>query len=163
MRKKIEDIKLNNQELKIFNYGLQYTLIKKNNIYKLYSIHYGKHNNDCPTRSFYVITKNDIIIYWTLSSIFRPASDAWRVITEVYHGYGEGTRSSSWTWKSIDDFDCVDNSFNQGKDFVMKYLYDNFTEYLKKKWDETSLIYIDKRICTVEEIKEEIKTICYHL
>lgn len=153
MGKTIHDIKLHKREIKIDN--PMYILKKCDVTYKLYSLDY-KHTS----QFLYVITKDDIIIYWITSSIFAPASSSWHILTEVYHGYHDNIELGSiWQWKSLEPFECEDlfmtKALGQSTKGFSSYTIDNFKK--------NSKYLIASRICTQEEVDESLKKMYYHL
>lgn len=48
----------------------------------------------------YVITKNDQVIYYTLSSIKAPAASAFQFLTNVKQGYERASDSATWAFFS---------------------------------------------------------------
>ena len=158
MRCKIEEVEFVN--CKKPDIYLQYILTKKENIYKAYCIHYNH-----SSQILYAITLNDRIIYWISSSIALPAHDAWRALTEVYHGYNEHT---CYRWKSTIDFDCIDifltkaykDKTGQNGFHYMDYLH---SPMQIKKWDNENKYYIDKEIITNTEADEISAKLYYHL
>lgn len=163
MGKTIQDIKLC-KPVKDFLCDPQYILTKGTNTYKIYSLDYNH-----TSQTFYVITKNDKIIYWTTSSIYAPASSAFHILTEVYHGYRED--HAVYKWKSTEDFDCIDvfltkvynHKFNDHvkSNFEdMDYLH---SDYQKKMWNETKQYYIDKIIVSKKELEGIADKLYYHL
>lgn len=125
-------------------YGLYqlYSLTKQRTIYNLFVFDTGK------SWSTYIITKDDIVIFWCTSYTFSEASNAFHFITEVYPGYGEGKRNSSWTWVSADDFDCI-SAFWDRRD-IIKYCEYTFTSYQLTMFEKTNRYYIDKLIVDKE-------------
>lgn len=162
VNKKVNEIKCIKNN-KIFKEEPSYILTKGNNTYKLYWLDF---NSSCET--LYIITKNDIIIYWITNSIFAPASAAWEILTGTYHGYNDKT---CWRWKSVDDFDCIDifltKSYNEDEIQKKKYNFDYFRWYHVdeqiKRWNEEKKYYIDKEIITKEEEIEILSKEYYHI
>ncbi len=136
MRKSInDDITFKGRKVKYNDISLGYTLTKDTNVYKIYFIGF-----DNKVSTLYIITLNDRIIYWTESSIYAPASDAFHALTEVYHGYESHT--SNWQWFSEIDFQCQD------------HFWERHTKEVR---------YINKRIATKEECEEAKKKLYYNL
>lgn len=158
MRKKITEITVRNTKFDKSDLEPQYILKKGRNVYKLYSTQ-GQFSSN-----FYAITKNDFIIYFTFSPIYAPAHDAWQALTEVFLGYGKCIRSSSWTLRSVDDFDCVDNTyFNRDGGLNMDTCKNIHTKYQNKMYEKTKKYYLDKKIISKEEAEECYKRLYYHL
>lgn len=159
MGKTLQEIKLC-KPVKNFLCDPQYILTKESNIYKIYALDYNH-----TSQIFYVITKNEKIIYWTTSSIYAPAIDSWSILTEVYHGYNE---HMCWRWKSVIDFDCIDifltNAYkgSEGnKQFhSVDYLH---TKEQIERWDKEHKYYIDKELITQTEADEICSKLYYHL
>jgi len=154
MGKRIQDIVIYGKKPR--DIMCSYHLIKGDNVYEAYSIHYNH-----SSQTMYVITKNGKIIYWISSSIFAPASTAWAILTEVYHGYRDN--ASIYQWQSVEDFECFNRFFND----ILKpndYKFFNLSEYQEKKLKETGIYYIDKRIITKERANEILNKLnSYHI
>lgn len=152
MRKKLDDVILLGKPLKKHNINPDYELKKGDNIYILYTINFGH-----TSQTMWIITKNNIIIYYCFSSIFAPASSAWHILTEVYHGYGTGMRSSCWTWQSAIDFNCKYLGFSsdwRNKEANEKWYFNLQSDYQKKMFEKTGESYVDKRIISKEKAEE---------
>lgn len=154
-RKKILDLRFNNK--KPYYIGLQYQLTKGPNVYGLYSIYFTKDQS----KTLYIITKNDIIIYWISSNIFAPASAAWHLITEVYHGYKP--HNSSWQWKSVDEFDCVDIFLSKDISFIKNHFVKYMSEYQLNMFNKTQKFYIDRCFITHEEANQLAQKEYHHV
>jgi hypothetical protein len=144
MRTKVEDIVLNGKKVNKKDIRVQYELTKGKNVYKTYSFDY-KHTS----QYLYIITLNDRIIYWTTSSIFRPASDSFHILTEVYHYYFVPWQGS-WQWASKDDFDCIEHywdNYDWKNDKI--YLRSHLSSYRLEMLEKTGKVYIDKCICPI--------------
>lgn len=156
LKKSISDIVINGKKLNLSkDRPHEYTIWKCNNVYKLYSFMNNSHSE-----TLYIITKNSKIIYWCTSNIFAPASSAWHILTEVYHGYGEDHRRSSWTWKSVDDFDCLNNFWLNIDNKFVKSIHYLLTDYQKEMYNKTGSYYIDKKLISPEEA-ERLANQCY--
>lgn len=156
MGKTINDIVIRGKKVSKSMLYIAYTLIKGKNTYKSYSIDYSH-----SSQTMYVITLNDKIIYWTTSSIFAPANAAWHILTEVFHGYGTDVRNGCWTWKSHEDFDCIDHFwYRLDPEFNKNWYY--HTEYQKEMYKKTGKYYIDKEIVDKSIIEPLFEKEYYH-
>lgn len=155
-RKKILDLRFNNK--KPYYCAPIYMLTKSTNTYILYSISITKESSG----SLYIITRNDIIIYWNYSNIFAPANAAWHLITEVYHGYKP--HNSSYQWQSVDEFDCIDvflsNGIVEDKRFLDNII-DGFSSYQLIMYDKTGKYYIDRKFID-QQTADELASKEYH-
>lgn len=161
MGKQIKDVVILGKTIDKLYHFTTYKLTKGANVYIMHHINY-KHIS----RTIAIITKNDKIIYWNNANIGNDYWPAWRHLTGVYHGYGEGDRSSCWTWISEDDFDCEDiGCFAKelAKNFKLYPDYYLHTEYQKEMFAKTGKYYIDKRIVSKEVIEEQASKQYYHI
>jgi len=72
----------------------------KESVFEEFSIH-----TDHVSQTMYVITKDKKIIYYTFSSIYAPASNAWHTLTELF--WGGHNKQMSWIWNTVHDFKKV--------------------------------------------------------
>lgn len=93
---------------------------------------------------YYAIVKNNKILWHCITPVFAPASDAFHILTEVYHGYKEGTGNWEWFGKH--------EGVSISRPFWKKY---NKTAKFPSKALET----IDYRVGTEEEISKAYKKI----
>lgn len=145
IRKSINDITINGKKIKNKEMCHLYKLWKGTNIYDLYSFEITSSSN------LYIITKNDIVIYWTVSNIYAPAINAFHTLTEVYHGYRPDI--AVYQWKSVEPFECADMLLVEltRKSWNNPEMKQYHSEYQNKKFKETSLQFIDFTIITSEE------------
>lgn len=154
-RKKILDLRFNNK--KPYYCAPIYMLTKSTNTYILYSISITKESS----KSLYIITRNDIIIYWNYSNIFAPAIAAWHLITEVYHGYKP--HNSSYQWQSVDEFHCIDNFLSKDPSFIEKHCVKDMSEYQLDMFNKTKLFFIDRRFITQEKANKLAEKEYHHV
>ena len=104
LRKRLDEILIGGKKINFSKQVIHsYRLWKGKNVYDAYSVEYNHFS-----QTLFIITKNDIIIYWTSSSIYAPATAAWHILTEVYHGYRKDM--AVYEWQSVDDFECAQMS-----------------------------------------------------
>lgn len=159
LRKSILEIEISNKKINVKKQvNHLYRLWKKENVYDLYSVEYNH-----TSQTLYLITKNDKIIYWKTSSIFAPASAAWHLLTEVYHGYRD--TMAIYEWRSAVDFDCADMLLIElkRKHWNNPSMSSLHSEYQKEKFKETGLLFIDKRIITQKEADIYASKETYHV
>lgn len=133
-----------------------YKLTKGKNTYDFFSVEIKS------SETLYIITKNDIIIYWVTSCIFAPASSAFHALTEVYHGYRD--KEAIYQWKSVEDFNCADMLLPElNKKHWNEPWYKNLhSEYQEEMFAKHGLYFIDKRLVTQEEANELTNKLDYH-
>jgi len=152
MGKELKDVIILGKPISKHDCNEAYRLTKGGNVYVMYHVDY-KHTSSSIT----IITKNDKIIYWVTSNIGAPYWTAWRHLTSVYHGYGEGKFNSNWQWKSVEDFDCQDVSWS-GKEIAKCFTgapyYFNHTKYQIEMFEKTGGYFIDKIMISQKEINE---------
>lgn len=153
MGKNISDVQFVNKENKLRS---MYTLTKGKNVYRLLT------SMNERARDIYVITLNEIVIYWVISNIFCEASDAFHALTEVYHRYRDNT--SSWQWVSKEDFECINDTWIVDKmsKTLLTAILPNITEYQKKRLKD-GVFVIDKKIDPSLNEKEYLTKFYYHL
>lgn len=157
VRKEISDLIIRGRKISTRDVLHSYRLYRGNSIFDLYIVDI-KLSSD-----LYIITVNNKIIYWIKSSIFAPASNAWHILTRVYHGYRED--AAIYQWKSIFDFECANMSMIE----LTRKLWNNpsmvyhHSEYQNKKFKETGLSFIDRKTITEEQELIEINKLNLHV
>ena len=156
LRKKITEIKIGGKKI---NFEKEvcflYRLTKGKNTYDFFSV-------DIKSSTLYIITKNDLIIYWVESNIFAPASSAFHFLTEVYHGYRDN--EPIYQWKSVEDFSCADMSMieERRKNWNQPWYKNLHSEYQEEMFAKHKLYFIDKRFITQEQADELASKLYYH-
>lgn len=153
MRKRIEDIRFTRCEKpEIYH---QYTLEKDKNVYKMYFISYNHTSQDV-----FVITLNDRIIYWISSIIYAPASAAWHILTEVYHGYND--HDATWRWRSVQQFTAIDETLTRWYKRNTKW-YVNSSKERIESFNKHGRYIIDSKIISQNEADELASKEYYHI
>lgn len=163
LRKKITEIKIGGKKINFDkDVCFLYRLTKGDNTYDLFSVEFKGSGTLYSSETLYIITKNDLIIYWVTSSIFAPAIDAFHLLTEVYHGYRD--KDAIYQWKSVEDFNCADMRMieERRKNWNQPWYKNLLSEYQEKMFAKHKLYFIDKRFITQEEADELASKLYYH-
>jgi hypothetical protein len=157
LRRKITEIKIGGKKINFEkDVCFLYRLTKSDNTYDFFSVEFKG------TETLYIITKNDLIIYWVTSSIFAPAIDAFHLLTEVYHGYRD--KDAIYQWKSVEDFSCADMTMieERRKNWNQPWYKNLHSEYQEEMFAKHKLYFIDKRFITQEQADELASKLYYH-
>ena len=152
MRKRIEDIRFVKCKNPVIYH--QYTIEKSNNVFKMYFVDYNHTYQDV-----YVITLNDRIIYWTVSSIYAPASAAWHVLTGVYHGYND--HEGTWRWRSIEPFIAIDEFLTRSYKKDTRWHHYSSKERIES-FNKHGKFIIDSKIISQDEASDLANKEYYH-